>query len=404
MEWKKRPFLVWPLILIAIAFCLDKVILLPSVREIVIPWDKIEPLIYESRVDLLEELKQDLPELKKKGLRPGIILGSSRSAEFSNEVIAKYIPGTESYNFSTPMGSPLFHYYYLDRILESGIRPAYVMLELDPLLLSDKSMHYTLAYSLDAGFVLQHLDLDRDDPFFVYDTKDAGLSFDEAEIFFLKRAFAMYRFPVDISEIRENLDEVTYIEKGQVIVRPKYDFREEMRKLTLTAIKEKNGGIPNPIFFQIDAARMEEDAQSVFDLHFSNPKPALTQVQFFKLALKRLREEKIPVMVYWPIVSPALQKKLDKLEIEGPDGEEGLLGFHRRGMKQVIAKQVEQGGEIYLAGPEMWAPLKCRAFVDSTHISGACFDELSSLIFEPLAKMVERDSESVDPEPGVKPN
>ena len=205
----------------------------------------------------------------------------------------------------------------------------------------------------------------------------------------------MYRFPVDISEIRENLDEVTYIDKGQVIVRPKYDFREEMRKLTLTAIKEKNGGIPNPIFFQIDAARMEEDAQSVFDLHFSNEKPALTQVQFFKLALKRLREENIPVMVYWPIVSPALQKKLDKLKIKGPDGKkEPLLGFHRRGMDQVIANQVKKGGRIYMAGPDMWAPLECRAFVDSTHISGACFDELSSLIFQPLAEMVVADQSS----------
>ncbi|MEQ8353609.1 MAG: DUF1574 family protein [Leptospiraceae bacterium] len=395
MEWKKRPFLIWPLVLISIAFCVDKIILIPSVREIVIPWDKIEPLIYESRFDLLEELKNDLPQLQKEGLQPGIILGSSRSAEFSNEVIARYVPGTESYNFSTPMGSPLFHYYFLDKILKAGIRPAYVMLELDPLLLSDKSMHYTLSYSLDPSFVIQHLDLDRDEPFFIYDTKDAGLSFDEAEIFFLKRAFAMYRFPVDVSEIQENLDEVTYIEEGQVIVRPKYDFRKEMRKLTLTAIKEKNGGIPNPIFFQIDASRMEEDAESVFNLHFSQPEkpgPALTQIQFFKLAMARLRQEGIPVMVYWPIVSPVLQKKLEKLQIKGPDGKENLLEFHRRGMQQVIDAEVEKGGQMYLAGSEMWQPLKCRAFVDSTHLSGACFDELSALIFAPLAEMMQRDS------------
>ena len=393
MEWKKRPYLFWPLLLLALAFALDKIILLEPVRERVIPWDKIEPLIYESRIDLLEELKADLPEMQEKGLRPGLILGSSRSAEFSNEVIQKYVPGTENYNFSTPMGSPLFHYYFLDKILDEGIRPAYVLLELDPLLLSDKSMHYTLAYSLDSGFVLNHLDLDRDKPFFAYDTEDAGLSFDEAEVFFLKRAFAMYRFPVEIAEIKENLEEVTYIDKGMVIVRPKNDIRNEMRRLTITAIKEKNGGIPNPIFFQIDAARMEEDAQSVFDLHFSNPQPALTQIQFFKLTLERLRKENIPALVYWPIVSPALQKKLEKQMIKGPDGKEPMLAFHMRGMKQVIQNQKEQGGQIYLAGPEMWEPLKCRAFVDSTHISGACFDELSELIFAPLTEMVQPKTE-----------
>lgn len=388
MEWKKRPYLIWPLILLAIAFCLDKVVLIPSVREIVLPWDKFEPMIYESRFDLLKKLKSDLPELEEQGRRPGLILGSSRSAEFAPEVIGRYLPGTEAYNFSTPLGSPLFHYYMLDQALQEGIRPAYVLLELDPLLLSDKSMAYTLSYSLDSDFVLSHLDLDRERPFYVYDVKDAGLSFDEAEVFFLKRAFALYRFPVDLTEIKENLEEVTYIEGNQVISRPKYDFRNEMRKLTETAIREKNGGIPNPLFFQVDAARMEEDARAIMELHFSNPQPAQTQVQFLKKILERLREEEIPLLIYWPIVSPSLQSMLEDATIQGPDGKEKLLAFHRRGLDQIIEEERRKGARIVVAGPEVWSDLECRAFVDATHLSGACFDELSRLIFSPVEKIL----------------
>ena len=396
MDWKKHSYLIWPLVLMLAAFCIDKVILIPSVREIVIPWDKIEPLIYESRRDLLQKLVNDQPALQKKGLRPGIILGSSRSAEFANEVIETYLPGTENYNFSTPMGSPLFHYYYLDLILKAGVHPAYVLLEVDPLLLSDKSLTYTLAYSLDSSFVLDHLDLDRKKPFFAYDTKAAGLSFDEAEVFFLKRAFALYRFPVNLEEIKENLEEVTYIEGSQVITERKMAFRKRMKDLTEKAIEQKNGGIPNPLFFQVDPARMEQDANSVMALHFSNPSPALTQIQFFKRTLERLRKAGIPTVVYWPIVSPVLTKKLNKATLPTPDGDQNLMEYHRRGIQQAIDEQNKKGGRIYLAGPDLWAPLKCRAFVDSTHLSGACFDELISLILGPMQKNIQGDSPSTN--------
>ncbi|MCB1139456.1 MAG: DUF1574 family protein, partial [Leptospiraceae bacterium] len=167
-------------------------------------------------------------------------------------------------------------------------------------------------------------------------------------------------------------------------VRPKYDFRNEMRKLTRQAIEEKNGGIPNPLFFQVDQARMEEDARAVMNLHFSSPQPALTQIQFFKLALSRLQKEGIPVLIYWPIVSPSLQTLLDYEMIEGPDGFEALLDFHRRGIRQSIEAERKKGASIVFAGPDDWGSLQCRAFVDSTHLSGACFDELTKLVFGPI--------------------
>lgn len=379
MQLIKNTYLFWPLVLFCGLFLIDKLFLLDMVKRYTIPWNKIEPMMYESRTDLFEQLKNHYPKMQKNGQRPGLILGTSRSAEFSSDEIAKHMPESVTYNFSAPLASPSFHYYWLQEILNAGIKPAFVIAEADPILFSRTAVNYSLSYSYDLKFMLTHTEPYREIPPDIWDIEGRGFSVDETDTFLLKRMFALYRFPAKLPVIEENADSMAMPEEGRLTIKPRYAFKNEMQKQIQIANETRYGGIPNPALFEVPEERMEADARNMMNLHLSNRKPAATQVLFLKKTIALCAKEGIPLVVYWPVASRPLRKMLE---------ESGLSSLHRKGIQKTIhnskARDSYKGSPVVFSDPDSDSPLQCRSFVDSNHLSGGCYPELTKVILENL--------------------
>ncbi|MBE7440671.1 MAG: DUF1574 family protein [Spirochaetales bacterium] len=354
MDFKNKPYLFLPLLSFALIFSLDKLLLCPAVQERTVLWKKIEPPFYASREDLAAQLATETESA-------GLILGSSRAGEFSSDWIARHSPVKRTYNFSAPLTCPAYHYYWLDRILKGGHRPAFVILEADLLLFSEGAMDYALNYSFDPLFVLRHTDvLERQGAGFALQGR--GFTFDEAETFFLKYFFALYRFPLDAKALRENGQEI-FLPDGTY--RSGRELRGELNRLIERVNREKLGGIPNPLQFNVPEDAMAEDARRLADRHLSRP-PSPTQILFFKRIVEALRQEKIPLVVYWPLVS----EPLDRLQRQArPDFQNEL--------KQYLTSLQTNDWQPAFLDPNPDPRIRCRSFVDSSHLSGKCFDEIT---------------------------
>src|SRR5690606_11083510 len=115
-----------------------------------------------------------------------LVLGSSRSGEFSYKDIKKEFSNTVTYNFSAPLAGPAFHYYWLERIVSIHPNLKFVILEIDPIMFSRNSLTYTLNYSLDHQFVWDNsgfLPIRYSDP---WKSESNGFNWDEVETFLNK--------------------------------------------------------------------------------------------------------------------------------------------------------------------------------------------------------------------------
>ncbi|MBX7058555.1 MAG: DUF1574 domain-containing protein [Leptospirales bacterium] len=381
MNWKTKRFLWFPLLGFALLFALDKVFMLPSVLHHTMHFQKIEPIFYESRGPLFEQLRAEYNRRSPADRsRLALIFGSSRAAEFDHEYIARRSGGVAAYNFSAPFASPAFHYYWLQKILAAGIRPAFAIIEADPLILGGDSMEYTLKYSLDANFVVGHTDLFRRDPSDIWMIEGRGFSYPEAEDYFLLRAFALYRYPLVPSTLLENNKQIWALPPGGMIpqLMPARDSRLRFREFVQLANELKLGGIPNPLSRRLDEREMQNDAEDRAKRLFSNYRISGTQIIFLKHIIRELLSRQTRVIVYWPVSAAAFQKHM--LQQKMPQRVEIPL---RALLRRLQSEQ--PGADIRFVDPNDDQRLRCRDFIDSHHLSGACFPQLTDLVLSAQA-------------------
>lgn len=351
-----------PLLLFAALFAFDKIFYLKPVRDRVLLYKKVEPDMYDSRRDLLKQLIADYPENRQQGRKLGIILGSSRSAAFDTRSIEKVLPGTVTYNFSVPMGGIAHAYYYAYLLHKNDIRPSFIMLEADIVNFSQPSLSFALSYDFDPLFVLEHTNFfDPDDP------ETGGFRPDEADTFFLKYLFALYRYPLDPKNIIENYKIMPGTNQRQL------EFRKQHQKMLVLANRKNLGGIPNPLEIEATEEDLEKDARMVRDRVLGNS-ISQTQLLLFKRLLALARKEKIPLLVYRPVVSYPFAKILENMD----------ASFQER----VIRSSVEKTEGVFYVDPEAERPLRCRAFVDALHLSGVCYPELTDRLFKPMRSVL----------------
>ncbi|WCL48054.1 DUF1574 family protein [Leptospira sp. GIMC2001] len=369
----KNKYLWICLILPLLWFSFDKIFALKFVKDYTIPWKKIEILFYESKSDLFQVLLENLEIHKQNNEKIALVLGSSRSGEFSYKDIKKEFPRTVTYNFSAPLAGPAFHYYWLERIVAAHKNLEFVILEVDPIMFSRNSLTYTLNYSLDAKFVWRHsnfLPIRTSNP---WKSESDGFNWDEVETFLNKSLFASYRYPPDINAIRDNRKE-TFMPIGDTIISVNgMEYKKQFEDSVHEANRTEYGAIPNQIMYHSDPAFLKKDAENMAKIYFGNQfKPSLTQITFFRKILNLLAVNKIPVILYWPVVADPLREEMDN---------RGLVAEYYEHIHREVqnVRKVHKDFESVFLDPQLSSELKCRAFVDSVHLSGACYPELFSL-------------------------
>lgn len=371
----RYPFSLIVLVFPLLWFLVDKVFGLEIVKDYNIPWKKIEIFFYESKEDLLEVYLNNLPSHIKKSEARMVILGTSRSGEFSTHSIQKIFPNTVTYNFSAPFAGHLFHYYWLERILKIDPGLSLVILEVDPLTFSKSSLNYTLSYSLDFPFVWNNSEFF---PLRLQDPWDAGaelgMSWDEAETWFSKKLFLSYRYPLDWNAIRENKENTMAFLDGKIISVSGKDYKKIFKDMIFNANRQELGAIPNQIFHQGDENFLKKDAENMANIHLGEQfKPSLTQIVFFKKILALTSKNNIDLVIYWPVVSKYFREELIKRNLVSE-------------YKELIENELKNNSILYpnwkfaLWDPYELKEFQCRAFVDSVHLSGGCYNNLFSTL------------------------
>lgn len=373
MELLRKKFLWVPLAFFFAILALDKVLLIPAVSEYTQLWRRIEPPFYESRYDLFDQLSAQYADRTRAGEQLGVIFGTSRAGEFNARDIASERPGVYAYNFSAPFASPSFHYYWLERMQEKQMRVKLAIIETDPLLFSPRSVRYSLSYSYDVSFVSRNVDLNRNKPrnprdiAAVFRQPGRGFSFDEAETFYLKQLFAVYKFPPSLDALRENH------EMHPLLGRTGNQFRDWMRANVAIANRINLGGIPNPLVHQADPVTIAQQAAEDANTYLRGYEPSPTQVFFFRRLIEDLAAQEAEVVIYWPLAPKPYRAIMEELGLRASLRgaiEEFLVGVRAR----------HPGARIVIKDLNNDARMDCRYFLDSHHLSGKCYPQLTRLL------------------------
>lgn len=368
----KFPVVLYPLFLSLSLFLLDKIFFLPVIVENTYSWKKIERKFYELKEDLFEVLLEERRKNPSKQI--GLILGSSRSGEFDSDMLESFFPNTNSFNFAAPFGPPSFQAYWLERSLSANLPLRYVLIEVDPLLFSQSSIDYSLNGSYDNEYVLKQLDLyrSRNKNPWLADAK--GFSMDEVEVYFLKKLFALYKYPLDPTAIKANNKEIEvgFFPGMSVGITGKDHKRNYIDKIKHVN-RVKFGALPNEIKFANMDIFLEKDAEAMYNQYLRGQSLAPTQIYFFKKMLGLLKGTGIPVIIYFPAVSDALRRKMST---------DGLLeGFNLEIKKAVNEANQVPNSKFSVVDPNIDPRWVCKDFVDSLHLSGACFPNLLPILF-----------------------
>lgn len=372
MDLFKKRFLWIPPLGFAALFLLDKLFFLPAITNHTVHWQKIEPAFYQSRALLFEQLKEEYPERQAAGQKLGLILGTSRAGEFEESDIAKLIPGSYTYNFSAPFSSPVFFAYWLERIFAEDMRPEFVIFEIDPILMTDRAMEFTMQYSLDGGFVWDRTEFYRRLPSDPWQAEGLGFSYDEAESYAAAALFGLHRYPIKIDSIVANNKSLDSMGMMLPFSSP-IEFRDHVKEIMLVANREKLGGIPNPMLAQKRPDEMRADAQEKTKIFLEGFQISPTQIIFIKNTLRDLARRKIPVVVYWPAATAEYHENVRAYQMI-----ERVQQPLRKLLVEIEANH--PGSFIKLYDPNPDPAFQCRAFYDSHHLSGGCFPELTRLL------------------------
>lgn len=335
--------ILWVPVVIALSiFLIDKLAATKMVRKYT--ETRIEYSFYEQKRGLLRQLikeqKQRKPEQKLL-----ILFGTSHFGEFSGQYIQGKFPNLDTYNFSAPMASPSFLYYYFEKVLEKRIQVDYIILEAIPGILQDKANRYAIKFSYDWQFMRKYY---------------KQFSMYELEAFMSANLFASMRFPVRFATIYNR------IKNPVATLQLSY-----MQKLVNLATERNNGGIPNPIIHKVDESTLPQESEIFFNKTLAGYRESPTQRYFFNRFIQKCHENKIRILLLRPLVSAPLEKKIRQTE------------FYPSWRSRTL-KQAQKYNVPFLELEQYRQNIQCQKFVDVHHLSGGCYPEITNIVLRHL--------------------
>ncbi len=341
----------FPVVLFLAYFAADKACLLPQMKKLTQP--DATYLYFDYKRELLDEIERvhkanQKPENFVSGIRKKtlVILGSSRLLYFDTARFHRNYPDWELFNFSAPVTAPAYYAYILERIRERGVKPDYVVVEVDPLQYNDGSDHFVrsnLAYSFDLPFILKHHSL----------FKNSEISF-----FLARWLFAGYKYPPDLQALASRSRDKN--DRWLLALNELDRFQRENRGAGRSIIPREN-------WYERDYGRFELSARQTISWLYGNYDLSERQFAFLDLILESTKKDGIPVVLLRPQVSSTMQRQLDENPVlAGPLAEWDNLLEQRRAAFGTAYLDLRHNPEI-----------SCNTFVDAAHMALDCYHMLT---------------------------
>lgn len=326
---KSKPFLFYPVVLFFFIFFVDKIFLLPIFHDEFLQAGN--SVFYFQRKVLKDRLAKD-PDLKEKKLT--LVFGDSRSYPFSELGIPEPLKKDWIlYNFSSPQGIPMNSFVQLERILETGVTPDFIILSLSPEAFDD-SKGFILSPFLRMGCDQSCINMVWDD-----------IPLKEKWYYVLDHVFAIRSIEFNLSLFSSRLKQGNLKEY-------KASHNKEYQLINYTKGEYLMYGVQsNPI------EKIKNDTLRIGSLYMSSYQLGKSQLPYVERFLKITKEKKIKTLVVWPKVFPEYYAYYEK--------------FH---IKEVWWNPLETMAKGYGAYTLNWnVPGTCDLFNDASHQSAFCF-------------------------------
>ncbi|MBM9576581.1 DUF1574 family protein [Leptospira sp. 201903070] len=376
MDLLKHKNLLYPILLLFFVWGSLKMISMDMFLSYFLPYSNIERIAYESRLEIMNQLKSEVGSSKE--MEYAIIFGTSKSSAFDPNLIREKtnFRNLRTYNFCAPAASVGFHHFWWKQILsfaeEKGNYPKFILIESDAYQLEERSTQISLDHAITPSYLIE----DSFDRILNFETPNWEI--EDIEYSAIKRIFPVFKYGIKVSAILKNLKKVK-LEDGRTerIVNLKKEFSKEFFITT----KEKHGSYPNQFIVNTPSHELNQKSKEAITSHFLNFKEKENQIRIFRLLLEEFSVLKIPTILYWPLFHPQLTEGLDKLPK----------------IKKIKDKMITTALDIQMKNPD-WilqisdpdksGRLKCDSFVDPFHLSGGCFPELTNFIFKDSSKFL----------------
>lgn len=127
----------------------------------------------------------------------------------------------------------------------------------------------------------------------------------------------------------------------------------------------KFGALPNEIKFANADFFLEKDAENIYNQYLKNYQLAPTQIYFFKEIVRIMEGKNIPIVFYYPVVAEPLRRRME---------ESGIWKeFHKETFAIIRTLDSKPNSPYFIIDPVSDNRWTCKDFVDSLHLSGACF-------------------------------
>ncbi|MBE7413598.1 MAG: DUF1574 domain-containing protein [Leptospiraceae bacterium] len=329
---RKNKFLLYPIFLFTIIFLFDKIFFLEEVKSYL--KTDFTYIYYETKKTLLQNLVKENSSRKKKLM---IVLGSSRLLYFDAKDLSDFYPDWDIYNFSSAVTTPAYYLFYLEKILENGIRPDLILLETDPNQFNENSKVFrgsNLTYSFDLPFVFKYA---------------TAFGKDNLSFYLGKTFFGVSKNKPYLNVALKRLSD------------PRFIAVAEMGKTTKKFLLDNKGNALSPIenYVEKDFGILEATSQRTIDWLFSNYRDSKMQYYFFEEILRKIASEKIPLLIVWPQSSIPMQQKLKSSKF--------VTNWEEKTKKLTSTYNFE------ILDMDNTKEYYCNSFADGGHISKDCY-------------------------------
>lgn len=354
---KTRTYLLYPFLIFAAAFVLDKLPFVLGLQDYFV--NTFSYINYDHKVDLKAELREYLsrPERKK----VAVMFGNSRTMSFNNQYIDDRHPDWLLYNFSVPGGTPDFFLRYMEEFQADGIHPDYVVFAVTPQAMNAAAatqMDEVMLNGLSPSFVARHAD---------------RFSLDDIGNFAAKKMFWTYQYRVSLRGIFRRLRDDRKLAK---------QFRQFADWTRANLAKERGsvfftvGGEPPKDYDGI--VKQSEDIWRGFYKPFDLSED---QLYFTERSLAIAREMNVPAALLWARVSPTLRER-----IAAPLPADQIIGADRDGLsvRDVWLPEIVKLSEQYdapLLDMNYGDGFQCDRYYDASHLAGDCFGAFADYLF-----------------------
>ena len=367
---RTNKYLMYPLVVLLLYFGVDRTcsserMKMLTQRDAVFLYFDYKPQL----IDEMEQVYRGMEAERKSGRLPYrrklmLVLGSSRLMFFSYEQFARNFPDWELFNFSAPVTAPAYYAFILERVLERGIRPDYLLVETDPYQFnagSEVFVRSNLAHSFDLRFVLSHWN---------------RFSTDEISFYLARTLFSGYKYPPHLNHLRERLED------------PKNARAVWLGVLDEHQKKNRGAGrslVPRENWYETDFARLEGIARKDLFRMYSRYSPSDRQFAFLAELLGRARSVGASTL----LIRPQVSRPAERLVSEDKELSAKMAAWERR-----LKAETAPFGARYVdlsRRPDFY----CNTFFDASHMSLDCFHPMLVLVMREYEAM--RASGSTSP-------